>query len=154
MAEQIQVLKWLIEIDRETTVAAYVQSEAAYPRCTCLYCHNFSEAIKCLPEQVRDLCAILGIDPAKPSEVLESAPLKGQPDVHLYVGWYHIVGRIVEVDGRTLHADTQLVVTSELLSGWTIHFSNSDSLIPPGFPRPVFALEFTGTIPWLLEEQP
>jgi hypothetical protein len=152
MAEQMQILKWLLEVDRDATVEAYAQPWAY--TCTCSYCQNFREALNQLPNEFLDLCTILGIDASKPSEVSELTRIDERPDIHLYTGFYHVVGSILAgPDNETVGGRT-MIQTARLTDDYNIHFSNREQLVPAAFPRPVFALEFSGTLPWLLVEQP
>jgi hypothetical protein len=77
--------------------------------------------------------------------------------MHLYSGWYHVVGQIVEKSEgtETSHIDSSGAITyTELTSDWGILISNNDALLPSGFPTPYFALEVSGNVPWVLDEQP
>ncbi len=152
MVEQIQILKWLLEVDRVATIETYAQPWAY--RCTCLYCQNFREALHQLPNEFQNLCTILGIDASKPSNVSELTRINEHPSAHIYTGFYHAVGRILAGSDDKIEGGRTLIETAHLTDDFDIHFSNQDSLIPEAFPRPVFALEFSAIIPWLLDEQP
>ena len=57
-------------------------------------------------------------DPTKPSEVYELTRLDTSPSMHLYGGWYHVVGQIVEKSEgtETSHIDSSGAITyTELL---------------------------------------
>jgi hypothetical protein len=155
MLKQIQILKWLLEVDREATIEAYdgyAQSDAF--SCTCLYCRNFREALDRLPNEFLELCLTIGVDPNKPSEVWELTQTSEHPASHLYAGFYHIVGKILTMPDNIIEKGWTVIQTAQLTDGFDVHFRNQDSLVPAAFPRPVFALEFSAIIPWLLDEQP
>lgn len=144
--ERIKIGGWLIEVDREATQAAYL-NEHSINTCICDYCQNYFTACRAntafLPTTVAFFQS-LGIAPEKEAEVYDI--YANQEKTHVfYGGFYHLVGRIIEkAEGRDYTPiDDQFGVT----------FTEQNSLLSKGFPRPALQMEFTGLIPWVLDEK-
>jgi hypothetical protein len=144
--EQIKIGRWLIEVDREATQAAYL-NEQPISACGCCYCENYVAA--CCAQQAHSPATLglfqsLGITPEKEAEVYA---LNANPErTHTYYGgFYHLVGRIIEPsdepEGYTM-IDDQFEVT----------FTEQNDLLSAQFPRPALQMEFLGFIPWVLDE--
>ena len=144
--EPIQIGRWLIEVDREATQAAYL-NEQPISACRCDYCQNYFAACSAKlahsPATV-GLFQSLGITPEKEAEVYA---LYANPErTHVYYGgFYHLVGRIIDTaDGP----DYTLIDDR-----FGVAFTEQNDLLSPGFPRPALQMEFTGFIPWVLDEK-
>lgn len=140
--EQIDMLRWSLAVDREATVRAYQHADAA--GCDCAYCRNFVAAQAQLPAQIDQTLRMLGIDPARPAEIVEYTQ---NPDgSHFYGWWYHAVGRILAEDcgGAGEHS------CAELTSGVEVGINAKDDLVPAHFPRPVIQIELFCNLPWVL----
>jgi len=128
-------------------------SESGPDRCTCRDCKNFLAARERIYNpQVLELFRKLGIDPQREAEVV-IYPLPDRPGYRVGNGWFHVVGRVLEGPpdrrGGTLlfvHTepyDMDLLVTSHA------------GLIPDSFDgHPVIQLEWSGPVPWMLDEPP
>lgn len=82
--------------------------------------------------------------------------VKNEDGTHLYGGFYHIVGRIIEGPNGWIPANEgSEVVTPHYVTqyGLEIGFSKDVALVPEGFPSPVIQFEFQMNVPWLLSEQ-
>ncbi len=144
--EQIKIGRWLIEVDREATQAAYI-NEQPISTCSCDYCQNYFAA--CWAGQAHSPATValfqrLGIAPEKEAEVYV---FYGNPEkTHVfYGGLYHLVARIInttEGPDRTLIDDH-----------FEIAFTEKNELLSAGFPRPALQMNFTGFIPWMLNEK-
>ena len=171
MIRRVQVLKWVLDIDYEATTATYEKLPRVWPSCMCLYCQNFNAACNMLPKEFVRLCFSLGIDPTKAAEVYEMG--RGQEEqTRFYGGWYHVVGRIVLRPGkkRTLYNRVWRQIIRRVTgnhcpepsvesgyrtaSGFRVSFTEVAHMVPDDFPRPVLQLDFSGDIPWILEERP
>jgi hypothetical protein len=64
---------------------------------------------------------------------------------HYYGGFYHCVGRIGHEPG-----EARLVRITPTMGIW---FTAHVALVPKDFPQPILQLEFTGNIPWVLEDE-
>lgn len=62
--------------------------------CNCLYCKNYVEEFKFLKTSVSDIFNKLGIIPTKPAHLSEFPTEKA--GTRLYIGDYHLVGRVLE----------------------------------------------------------
>ncbi|MAT97170.1 MAG: hypothetical protein CL608_08510 [Anaerolineaceae bacterium] len=154
MVEQVKILDWIIEVDRARTIAFYTKMLTPSASCGCLYCRNFEEAVPGLPKKFGGILAKLGVDIKKAAEVYELGELK--TGIHLYGGWYHVTGRIVQGDESFLHIDdrTRQANFRQLDEDFYIGFTTKINLVAKDFPKPVLQLEFTGNLPWLLTESP
>ncbi|MEH7454184.1 hypothetical protein [Gottfriedia acidiceleris] len=66
--------------------------------------------------------------------------MENEDGTHLYGGFYHIVGRII--DGPKLWECTEKNIS--------IGFSEDLRLVPENFPKPIIQFEFEMNIKWLL----
>ncbi len=144
--EQRHVGRWLIEVDREATQAAYL-NEQPISACGCDYCQNYfaacSAKLAYSPATV-SLFQSLGITPEKEAEVYSFYANPEKTHVS-YGGFYHLVGRIIDTaDGP----DYTLIDEH-----FEVAFTEQNDLLSPGFPRPAIQMEFIGFIPWVLEEK-
>ena len=142
MHEPIQVGDWVVDIDRDVTIATYCRLPLISERCSCAYCRNYVAAVDRLPPAFLQLLDRLGIDPRREAEVYEMN--RNDDGTHYYGGFYHCVGRIMcEPD------QARLVPIAPTLEIW---FTGHVALVPNDFPPPVLQIEFTGNIPWVLDE--
>ncbi len=145
MLVERNLLGWKLAVDTKATAEAYQRLTLD---CTCTYCQNFSKAVVALPEQLLGLLHDLGVDPAKPANTSDYGR---QPnDLHLYDAFYHVVGTIRDDRAvmRNQFGRVQLAPQVDLL------LNNDVSLVPPDFPTPVFQVEASFLLPWLLAQPP
>lgn len=88
---RINLYKWSIEADVNQTKELYRENIEA---CECLYCKNYMVMCKRLDSSIIDVFNLLGIQPSLPSNLSEFG--KMEDGLHLYMGSYPIVGRIIE----------------------------------------------------------
>lgn len=123
--------------------------------CDCDGCRNFVKAANRMPEDVKIFLRKFGIDPGKPAEV--SAVHSPDGCETLYSGFYHICGTILEgtepwvkVSKKQFRLDERYAIP---LSGdFSFFFTANCHLLAPDFPLPAIQLEFTGYLPWVLDE--
>jgi hypothetical protein len=149
--EQIKVGSWLIEIDVIKTKEFFQKYHLITEDCGCDYCSNYVLTCDSFPKDIMNTFNILGIDPRKEGEIYEC--IDNEDGIHLYGGFYHIVGRII--DGPDLWKPSE--ETEEFSSPHHIDhnhieigFSKKLTLVPDNFPKPVIQFEFEMNVPWLL----
>jgi len=150
---QKQIAGWLIEIDKDSTKAVYLE-RPLYIGCKCNICRNFSAAIPDIPDAVRLFFSEMGIDPAKPSEIYENGFKNGHVQ---YGGFYHIVGNYISGDDiwqpvADEHEQQKETECFKIADGFEIGFTRQLALIPKDFPRPVLQMEIHFSLPWVLDE--
>jgi hypothetical protein len=152
--KQVKILDWVIEFDKVSTEAFYAKLLTPSESCDCLYCLNFEKAVSNLPAELVDLLTMLGVDQNKAAEVYELYEI--EKGLHLYGGWYHFVGRIVEGNDSFIELDdkTRQAEFQQLENDFYIGFTTNINLLAKEFPTPVLQIEFTGPLPWLLDEAP
>jgi len=150
--KQINVGPWVIDIDVKRTEEFYKKYHLLTEGCNCEFCANYVLACGTFHEDIKNLFCMLGIDPRKEGEVYEC--MENQDGTHLYGGFYHLVGRII--DGPKLWVPKEEVgseVSSpnfEMHNGIEIGFNDEVALVPDDFPKPVIQFEFQMNVPWLL----
>jgi hypothetical protein len=147
MLQQIRIGKWLIEADIDKTREFYNKDISV---CNCLYCKNYVEACKNLMTSGSDVFTKLGINPAKPAHLSEFPSEEAR--TRLYLGHYHLVGRVLEGE---LCTDTTFNEKNTIeIDNFTVGFSEDLEFVPVGFSNPVLQLSFDAKIPWVLKENP
>ena len=147
MQQQIRIGKWLIEADTDKTREFYSKD---IPVCNCLYCKNYVEACKNLRTSVSEVFTKLGINPAKPAHLSE-LPTE-EESKRLYLGHYHLVGRVLEGELFTLTNFNEM--NTYEIENFTVGFSEDLEFVPEEFPTPVLQLSIDAKIPWVLKENP
>ena len=132
-----------LEVDAAATRAYYAAHNEPWITCDCAGCRNFAEAVKSLPETVRDLFRQLGLDPAK---VQELCYYTGTERTIAGDCWYHLVGRVLK------GAPQPGEYPYDLAEGFSVGFKNPCDLLPEDFPRPCCQMNFGFVLPWVLEE--
>ena len=153
--ETIRVGRWTIEVDREATRRVQLSRGSGQPEtCDCQDDQNFVAARNVAnPEAARILLDKLGLPYDRESEI--GLPMELRPNVFIYNGFFHFIGRIIEAPaewqsrtpGREVHLDT-------IEGDFAVAFMEPHGLIPPEFPKdvPLVHLEFSTIVPWLLDE--
>ena len=138
-----------LAVDVEATRASYAAHHESWITCECAGCRNFAQAVKSLPQAVRDFFETLGLDPEKVEELCYYDGTE-----HTIIGdcWYHLVGTVLE--GSSKPGDYQVFPSgwAEITEGFSVGFKNECDLLPEDFPRPCCQMQFNYTLPWLLEE--
>jgi len=147
MLQHIRIGKWLIEADIDKTREFYSKDISV---CNCLYCKNYVEACKNLRTSASDVFTKLGINPAKTAHLSELPTEEAR--TRLYLGHYHLVGRVLEGE---LCTDTNFNEKNTIeVTNFTVGFSEDLEFVPEEFPNPVLQLSFDAKIPWVLKENP
>lgn len=143
---EIYIGEWLIEVDREATEAAYLH-ENPISMCTCVYCENYFAACQAHTAFSPATFAFfqdLGIAPEKEAEVY--AMYANPEKTHLfYGGFYHLVGRIIKAAKKWDYVPVD--------DQFGVFFSTENELISNHFPHPAIQMDFTGFIPWVLDDR-
>jgi len=138
---------WIINIDVQKT-AAYYNSISEEAGCKCSYCRNYIKACEYFPDDVLNFFSSLGIDPKKEGEFME---YEAASNMHLYQGFYHIVGSIITGQSRVIERWATLSLIK--IGNFEFAFNDNLDLVSENFPKPVIQLEFEVTLPWLLNER-
>ena len=150
MLQQVRLLDWLLEIDREATISAYCQ--ASTQDCDCAYCRNYRQACVQLPFALLHVLDTLGIDPSRPTEAIEYC--ENEDGTHFYSGMYNVVGRIIDgPDYRSMSEATGPHGLYRMAKDLKIGFT-SDVCFRLNFSEPIFQTEFFVNLPWVLAEKP
>lgn len=147
MLQQIRIGKWLLEVYIDKTREFYNKDIDV---CNCLYCKNYVEAHKYLKTSVSDIFNKLGIHPAKPANLSEF--LTEEAGTRLYIGNYHLVGKVLEGELCTFSNFNEMNTFE--IENFTFGFSEDLEFVPEGFSPPVLQLSFDANIPWVLKENP
>ena len=142
-----------LNIDVEQTKSFY---EAAKDICcSCAGCRNFTKAVFQLPNDVMNFLNQFGIDAGKPAEM--SAVCSSDGNMISYNGFYHICGTILEgtepwvkVTEKQFRLDEKYIIN--LSNDFSCFFIGDCHLLSKDFPKPAIQLEFSGSLPWLLDE--
>jgi len=148
--QRAQIGPWKIEYDREATQAAYAAWDIC--RCTCQECQNYMANVPSFPFTVLQFFDDLGIDPAKPTEVIGDQ------------GIYHLVGKYISgediwqpvleqsQDGLDKSAErARAVQWFSPAENFFVGFTQSIELQPNEIP-PEQTLQMELHLPWLLDE--
>jgi hypothetical protein len=142
--QQINILRWHLSIDPEATRQAHEPLEVG---CDCAYCRNFLAVLIQLPKQIFDILQVLGINSAKPAEIVHYT--QNADGTHFYSWWYHAIGQMTDCQGGN-DAHKQ----AELAPNVTLSITTETNLVPTSFPRPVFQIEFFSNLACALDEEP
>jgi hypothetical protein len=145
--KRIQISNWIIDVDVEKT-KEYYNRITVEKGCNCIYCRNYIKCCETFPKEVLEFYKMLGIDPKKEGEFMEFGI---EDDKHLYMCFYHFVGRIVKRASDKIRTWDDLNIIEVNDTEFT--FTNNLDLVPEEFPKPVLQLEFAVKLPWLLEEK-
>lgn len=146
-----------LKIDVEKTKKANALIMTTNRECTCNVCQNFTPAIQQAGRSVLDFFAQLGLDPKRPSEVMEFEIKKGVMDC---CGYYHIVGEILEISTPKWIDESQNskqrnpARVIEISEKFQVFFTNDCDLVPSDFLKPVFQMQIYCKLPWLLDYIP
>ena len=143
-----------LDVDIDRTREFYASAPLSLG-CDCAGCRNFEKAVSAMPGAARSLLTQLGIDPGKPAEISVLHSPDGKTTC--YDGFYHICGTILK--GREPFAQTgpkRFALKPEYLlepeKSCSAYIQESCALVKKDFPRPVFQLNISFPLPWVLEE--
>ena len=140
MMEKQNLFGFSVEVDADATRGWYAKTEEW--GCTCTSCRNFIALARkrMLPGPVLDTLDSLGLPPEKVTYVCE---LTRDGPRHCYEFSYRIAGSILSGDE-----------TASVSLGWgsVLCFHEPYPYGAPHFPKPHFDLDFSITLPWVLDE--
>lgn len=148
MMRRLEFEEWIIDVDTDST-QKYYNDISELTECQCIFCESYRVACKEFMSNVNDFFKSLGINPEREGEFAEFTL---DSDNHLYLGFYHIVGKIIK--GPTNVIENWDNVKLIEIDNFKFAFSNQVNLVPRDFPSPVIQLEFQVILPWLLNEKP
>ncbi|MBP1917482.1 hypothetical protein [Lederbergia galactosidilytica] len=142
----IRLLNWSFEVDVGKTRQFY---EKDIELCNCLYCKNYMEAVRHLDQSIIEVFTALGINPTKPNHLSEFGETEDR--LCLYIGSYHIVGRLVE--GQYCTDSDWNDINTAVIENFTFGLGKELVFVHDELPRPVLQLDFEALIPWVLNEK-
>lgn len=145
---QLAIGPWTISYDPQATRLAYAGVPLGSPEtCGCDTCSNFAAARRRVyTPAVRALLERLGVHHRKEAEVYHNGRL--QDGVHLYGGWFHVVGAFER--GEEVGESVWVRVADPGSGAFEIAFSPWTALVPPSFSGlPLVQLEFQARAPWV-----
>lgn len=144
------------DIDVEKTKHFYEKAEFVSKSCSCDGCLNFEKAIDILPNSVTKFFANIGVDMRKVCECYVNYT-KDEKTL-MYGGFYHLCGNLLEgksawkiIDDRTAYWSNDEAYAID--PNFHISFQKDIVLLEPDFPLPVIQLDFSASIPWVLEKK-
>jgi hypothetical protein len=146
MERELHLRQQKILFDREATDVLYRDTFTVPDgdRCGCASCKNFaSQRGKIYPGEFLQFLKELGANPLREWEVFDYDFDCGNPNKHLYGGWFLFVGELVKGDDKP---------PKHAMEAFTYWFTTS-------FPAPalpmdmkICAVEFLVQVPWVLAE--
>lgn len=146
--QRLQFVDWIVDVDKEIT-RKYYESILVSSECQCLYCKNYREACNTFTSQVKIFFDNLGIIPQREGEFAE---VTIDDKNHMYTGFYHLVGDILQGPINVMQNWRNVNLIE--IDNFKFAFSRKVQMAPQNFPKPVIQLEFETTLPWLLREKP
>lgn len=148
--------QYRIDVDVEKTKQFYKNADFVSKSCSCDGCLNFEKAVSTLSSSVLAFFANLGIDMKKVCECYVN--FTDNDGKLLYAGFYHVCGTLLDgespwkkINETAFCWDNE--ATFHVSPGFYIAFQKDVDLLEEGFPLPVFQLEFSAKIPWVLKKR-
>lgn len=150
--EKAQVLRWLVEVDVESTKALYREIDIrGASECGCEDCENYLLIGEgAFPRRALEIFSVLGIDPLKEVEVCRFN--REESGLHLYGGRFHFIGKVLEgEDGwRSRGKSSKVADFEDIGSGFAIGISRDLQLVRDSFDiSKSVQLDFFAVLPWL-----
>jgi hypothetical protein len=152
--KKLKLGNWIIQVDVDRTRKFYEEFYKITEECNCTYCLNYDMACPSYSDEIKQLFDELGIIPTKEAEVYHLHEI--EPGKHLYGGFYHLVGIILEGKdcSQFVFERNRNQEFVNLTDDFKYGFSNDNALVNEDFPKPIIQLEFEAIIPWVLEVNP
>ena len=147
--KEFRLGNYRLAVDIEATRAYYEKNKGPWITCECAGCRNFAQAVKDLPEAVKEFFGTLGLDPEKPGELCY---YQGTEHALSGGGWYHLAGTVLEGSSQPGDYAGFPAGWYDLAEGFSVGFKTKCDLLPEDFPRPCFQMEFNHRMPWVLKE--
>ncbi len=141
---------YTLRVDVDKTREANRKVPFSNEQCACDHCENFSLAASNANMEFVDVLTSLGLEIRRTSEVFTSG---FKNNMYHYQGFYHLVGTIESIENIQSNDDLHpLEIKSiQISEDSSIYFHEDCSLVPEGFPKPYFQLEFSILLPRVLE---
>lgn len=137
---KITIHPYVLDVDVKKTINYYNMMKEN--TCTCAGCRNFCLFDNIVDPRISSFLSKLGIPSL--AHFIEIIPCHTQKDATLfYAGFTHICGTIVS------GTENYFIPLTDTFS---IAFSYRCDLVDARFPTPVFQLDISASIPWLLPE--
>ena len=128
-----------VMIDEAQTAAFYARAPEL--DCPCRDCLNFLQALPRLPSKARDFMASIGVPLSKSTEVYSLE--RDEAGCLRYGGFTSVCGKLPEHVERT--------ASWAFAEGCSVYFTRDRWLRHGDFPEPAMQMEFTLTLPWMLD---
>jgi hypothetical protein len=156
MMRTLSFARWSLSSDMESTKERYVGLSTGAPEeCGCEPCRNFAaQRTGVYPAAVLELFESLGIEANREAETYHMARLKSGK--HLYGGWFHFVGSILDGQDAAVQVSESLwrPALEEIADGFSLGFTSKLALVPKSFDGlQAVQLEFNAQLPWTLESK-
>ena len=147
---------YTVDIDVEKTKQTYKKLPLISQRCNCDGCQNFEKSVNTLPSSVRSFFDAIGIDLKKIAECYVNC--KNQDGSLIYGGFCHVCGTIIQgkspwVTISETHSYYNPDLPYHLNDNFCISFQEECLLVENQFEGPLLQIEFTATIPWVLDKE-
>jgi hypothetical protein len=154
MMRTLSFARWGLSSDMESTKGRYTGLTTGAPeQCGCEPCRNFAaQRAEVYPAAALQLFESLGIEANREAEIYHMARLKSGK--HLYGGWFHFVGSILDGQDAAVQVSENLwrPALEEISDGFSLGFTSKLALVPKSFDGlQVVQLEFNAQLPWTLE---
>jgi hypothetical protein len=156
MMRTVNFARWTLGCNLESTKERYAGLTTGAPeQCGCEPCRNFAaQRAEVYPAAVLELFESLGIEANREAEIYHMARLKlGK---HLYGGWFHFVGSILDGQDAAVRVSENLwrPALEKVSDGFSLGFTSRLALVPKSFDGlQVVQLEFNAQLPWTLESK-
>lgn len=144
---------WSLRADKTFNLDTYTKIEKSSSEvCNCKECRNFFVQKKSIyPTEIKELFIILGIDIFKEPEISHFADLEN--GLHFYSGWFHFKGSFTGFDcTKTIENGGYTTELIQVNKNFSIGFRNANSLSFFKESKGVVQVEFSCTIPWLIDK--
>lgn len=146
MVKKLRFNDWMLEVDTDKTRDFFTKHDIG-DDCSCSSCRNYRLNCENMSGRLAAFFQELGVDARKEGEFIDFGP-NDQGNIH-YMGFYHVVGRIIE--GPTKITDRWDQIDLFKIDNYEFGFSSEDiACVHEGFPEPVIQLEFSTYLPWRL----
>ncbi len=148
--------QYKIDVDVEKTKRFYDGAERVSQKCSCDGCLNFEKAVDKLDAAVIKLFTDLGVDLKKACECY--ACCTNKDGTLTYGGFTHVCGTLIEGESawRNINEAHLYLKEADMFSvtpDFQVSFQEEIDLIEADFPRPVLQLEFSSSIPWVIDKK-
>jgi len=142
----VSIEGYVLEVDVEKTSESNQRIFPTNTQCSCDGCQNYARAIVSAEPFLLEIMDSFGIDMKRASEIMEFGLHESN---YRYIGFYHIVGKIIEHKNESLDlAQNDKIRISDSCS---VSFTTDCALVPDDFPIPYFQMDVDLVLPRVLE---